>query len=78
MAKSSIPAKNKFGRENEKGFIQTVVLIIVILIVLKFWFKVDIIDFLNSGKIQEWLGYVKMVVVAIWERVIQPIINFSK
>lgn len=60
------------------GFFQIIIILIIAIIVLKFIFDIDIIDFLKSDRFEEWFGYIKNVVVIIWEKVIRPIINLFK
>lgn len=50
-----------------KGFISTIIIIIVALVLLKVWFDFDIIEFLKSPKVVEWTAYIRNVVIFIWD-----------
>lgn len=62
----------------ESGFITTIVLIVVAIIVLKFWFHIDVIAYLTSGQVGEWLAYVKKVIVVVWDNILHPLFLFIK
>lgn len=62
----------------QSGFITTIVLIVVGIIVLKFWFHIDVISYLTSGAVGEWLAYVKKVIVVVWDNIIHPLFVFIK
>ncbi|MEK7185590.1 MAG: hypothetical protein AAB726_03140 [Patescibacteria group bacterium] len=63
---------------SKKGFFQIIIILIIAIIIMKFVLDIDIIDFLKSDRFEEWFGYIKDVAVAIWEKVIKPIINLFK
>lgn len=62
----------------KKGFFQIIIVLIIAIIVLKFVLDIDIIDFLKSDRFEIWFDYIKDVIVAIWEKIIRPIINLFK
>lgn len=48
------------------GFITTIIVILVAIVVLKFVFGFNIIEFLRSPKVSEWTSYIKDVIVFVW------------
>ncbi len=62
-------------RINKKGFIKTIVLIIVALALAKFVFDFDILEFIKTPKVQETLNYVWQIVVIVWQDyIVRPVI----
>lgn len=62
----------------QSGFIKTIILIVVAIIVLKFWFHIDVLSYLTSGQVSEWLLYVKKVVLVVWDNILHPLFIFIK
>lgn len=73
MNTTNIENKNRVNKKS--GFFQLIILLIIAIVILKFWLDIDIVDFLNSTRFQIWIGYVKTVLLAFWENVIEPLIN---
>lgn len=48
------------------GFIMTIVIIIVAIVLLKFWFGFNIIDFLKTPKVSEWTSYIREFIAFVW------------
>lgn len=49
------------------GFITTIIIILVALVLLKVWFDFNIIDFLKSPKVSEWTTYLREVITFVWQ-----------
>lgn len=49
------------------GFITTIIIILVALVLLKVWFDFNIIDFLKSPKVSEWTAYLREVITFVWQ-----------
>ena len=62
----------------QKGIIKTIILLVIAIVILKFWLKIDIVDFMNSERFHEWINYVKIFFLAVWEKAIKPIIDIFK
>ncbi len=62
----------------QSGFITAIVIIIAAILVLRFVFSVDVIGFLRSARVGEWVGYTKGVILAVWEHILRPIVEFIK
>lgn len=57
---------NKFSNNMNKGFVRTIILIVVILIVLGY-FGFDVESIIKSEKVQKNLNYVWDIVVKVWD-----------
>lgn len=57
--------KSKKMRSKE-GFITTIVVILIAIVLLKFWFGVNIIDVLKTPKVSAWAAYLRDVIVFVW------------
>lgn len=62
----------------ESGFLSTILVIIAAILVLQFAFHVDVVGFLKSARVGEWVAYIKNVILALWNHVISPIVDFIK
>lgn len=58
--------KNKQNNVQQGGFIMTIVVILVAIVILKFWFGFNIIEFLKSPKVAEWTEYLREVIIFVW------------
>lgn len=60
-----------------RGFIKTIILIIIALALLKFVFNFDIIDFLKRPDVVEWFSKVWNFVNDLWDRFIARLFWFA-
>lgn len=44
-----------------------IVILIVALILLKVWFDFNVIDFLKSPRVAEWIEYIREVIIFVWD-----------
>ena len=66
-------------KNNKKGFVQTVLLVVGALVLLKYVYKIDVIGFLTAGRFKELLDQFYSLGARGWERysdVIVKIWNF--
>jgi hypothetical protein len=56
------------SRATSGGFIQLVFIVITALIILKYAFEVDIVGFLTSGKVKDWLDKLYAFGLAGWNK----------
>jgi len=57
----------------QKGFIRLIVLVIIGLIILKFFFKFDVIDYFNSEEFRSFASQVGKIISSIWEYLVKVI-----
>lgn len=55
--------------KSKEGFISTIIIILVAIVLLKFWFGVNIIDVLKSPRVMEWTAYLRDVILFVWHYV---------
>ena len=72
-------------KQESSGFIMTIILIIVALLLLKYAFDIDVIDFIFSGRLEHyivlgwefiqniWENYIASIFTAIWENLMKII-----
>lgn len=60
------------------GFITTIIVIIAAIVALKFLFHIDVLSYLTSGQVSEWLSYTKKVIVVVWDNILKPLFVFIK
>ena len=51
-----------------KGFIKMAIIIVGALVLLKYVYKVDVVDFLTTGKFKVWLGNFYKIAILGWEK----------
>lgn len=62
--------------EDNKGFIKLIILVIIGLVVLKFFFSFDVIDYLKTPEVQSFFSKVKEVIIVVWN-FIYKIVSFA-
>ena len=62
----------------QSGFVSTIIVIVAAILILQFVFHVDVVGFIKSARVSEWVGYIKTVILALWEHVLKPIVDFIK
>jgi len=55
-------------KQEQKGFIGTIITLVVALALLKYFFDFSIIDFIKSPKVIEVLEYIKKAISIIWNK----------
>jgi hypothetical protein len=58
----------KILKNNERGFIQVILLVVGTLVLLKYIYNVDVVGFLTTGKFKEWLDKLYSVATLGWEK----------
>ena len=51
-----------------KGFIKMAIIIVGALVLLKYVYKVDVVDFLTTGKFKVWLDKFYNIAILGWEK----------
>lgn len=64
----TIISSSKTNKRASSGFIQVIFIVIAALVILKYAFNVDIVGFLTSGKVKEWLDKLYAFGLAGWEK----------
>lgn len=54
----------------KRGFIGYIILIIIAIVLLKFWLQIDVIDWLNKPDVKEFFLKLWSVITLIWEKYI--------
>jgi hypothetical protein len=62
--------------KNKKGFIKTVIIIVVALVLLKYIYNIDVVGFLTQGRFKELLDQFYGLGVKGWNYFIELIKNF--
>ncbi len=63
-------------QNKQSGFIMKIVILIIALILLKFVFKFDVIEFLKSPWVKEAYDYIKEIVLIIWNDYIVALYHY--
>lgn len=61
---------------DSKGFIGTIVIVVIGLALLKYFFDWNIIEFLKSPKVIETFYYIKKFIVLIWDKFVATPASF--
>jgi hypothetical protein len=62
--------ENKKQTDFEKGFVSTIVLIVVALFILQYVFHVDVIGWIKSTKLIDWFTTLKNFLQTAWSKYI--------
>lgn len=62
--------------KSKRGFIKTIILIIIALAVLKYFFDINVLDFVRSESFQKVFGTIWDIVVAIWNDYLKASVEF--
>lgn len=54
------------NRYTKDGFITAIIVILIAIVLLKFWFGVNIIDILKTPKVMAGAAYLRDVIVFLW------------
>jgi hypothetical protein len=57
----------------KRGFIKAIIIVLIAIVILGYVFHISILDILNNTKVQESLGWLWNLIVAIWSYVQAPI-----
>lgn len=57
----------------KRGFIGYIVLIIIAVVLLKFWFDIDVLEWLNKPEVKEFFTKIWDIIVLIWDKYISEI-----
>lgn len=58
-----------------RGFITTIVLIIIAIILLKYWLDIDVIKFLKSPEVKAFFLKIWEFIVSLWQDFIKPLFS---
>lgn len=58
--------------KNEKGFVEIVILVIIALVLLKFFLNFDLFEAADSAQGQETIGYTGQLLRTIWSYIATP------
>lgn len=62
--------QNTKQKSFEKGFVSTIVLIVVALFILQYVFHIDIIGWIKSAKLIDWFNTLKNFLQTAWSKYI--------
>jgi len=57
----------------KRGFIGYIVIIIIAVVLLKFWFEIDVLEWLTKPEVKDFFTKIFNIIVMIWENYISPI-----
>ncbi|MBN2093935.1 MAG: hypothetical protein JW740_00975 [Candidatus Zambryskibacteria bacterium] len=61
---------NKGGLSAQAGFIKIIILVVAALVIVKYIYDIDIIEFLTTGKSKIWLDKIYQISKLSWEKFI--------
>ena len=61
-------------QKNQKGIIKLIILIVIGLIILKFFFEFDVIDYVESDQFKYYAGGAWRLIVNIWNLLIDIVL----
>ncbi|OHA88403.1 MAG: hypothetical protein A2653_02450 [Candidatus Zambryskibacteria bacterium RIFCSPHIGHO2_01_FULL_43_25] len=64
------------GKDSRRGFIGTIISLIIGLSVLGYFFDFNVINFIKSPSVQNVLNYAKTAITIVWDRYISGVANY--